>query len=53
MKLNGPDHFVWMGLRRVRRSGLARRDGDYYEQGAPVPGWLIPHLVEGLLEDGP
>lgn len=52
MKLNGPDHFEWMGLRRVHRGGLARRDGHYYDQGTPVPGWLIPHLVEGLLEDG-
>ncbi|MGH3939544.1 MAG: hypothetical protein ACRDTG_13120 [Pseudonocardiaceae bacterium] len=52
MKLTGPDHFAWMALRRVRHGGLARRDGHYYNQGIPVGGWLIPHLVDGLVEDG-
>lgn len=52
MKLKGPDYFEWMGFRRVRRGGLARRDGRYYNQGTPVPGWLIPDIVKALLKDG-
>lgn len=52
MRLKGPDFFAWMGLRRVRRGGLAHLDGHYYDQGAPVPGWLVPELVEALLHDG-
>jgi hypothetical protein len=52
MKLSGPDFFEWMGLRRVRRGGVARREGTYYEHGNPVPGWLIPDIHDGLLQDG-
>ncbi|MGH3814531.1 MAG: hypothetical protein ACRDUV_19110 [Pseudonocardiaceae bacterium] len=52
MKLSGPDFFEWMGLRRVRRGGLARWEGHYYDHGNPVPGWLIPDIVDGLLKDG-
>ena len=51
MKLTGPDFFEWMGLRRVRRGGLARWEGHYYDHGNPVPGWLIPDIVDGLLQD--
>jgi hypothetical protein len=51
MKLTGPDFFEWMGLRRVRRGGLARYEDHYYDQGIPVPGCLIPLLVERLLKD--
>ena len=49
MKLNGPDFFEWMGL---RRGGLARWEGHYYDHGNPVPGWLIPDILDGLLKDG-
>lgn len=52
MKLSGPDFFEWLGLRRVRRGGLARREGTYYDHGNPVPGWLIPDILDGLLQDG-
>jgi hypothetical protein len=52
VKLDGPDFFTWKGLRRVRQDGLVRRAGHYYDQGAPVLGCLIPHLVDRLLEDG-
>ncbi len=52
MKLSGPDYFEWMGLRRVRRGGLARRAGTYYDHGDSVPGWLIPDILDGLLQDG-
>ncbi|MGH3694887.1 MAG: hypothetical protein ACRDRX_13025 [Pseudonocardiaceae bacterium] len=52
MKLSGPDFFEWMGLRRVRRGGLTRREGIYYDRGNPVPGWLIPDILDGLLTDG-
>jgi hypothetical protein len=52
MKLSGPDFFEWMGLRRVRRGGLAHRDGTYYDHGDPVPGWLIPDILNGLLKNG-
>jgi hypothetical protein len=52
MKLTGPDFFEWMGLRRVRRGGLTRREGHYYNHGNPVPGWLIPDIINGLLKDG-
>ena len=52
MKLNGPDFFEWLGLRRVRRGGLARREDTYYDHGNPVCGWLIPDILDGLLEDG-
>ncbi len=48
MKLSGPDFFEWMG---VRRGGLARWEGHYYDHGNPVPGWLIPDIVDGLLKD--
>ncbi|MGH3767034.1 MAG: hypothetical protein ACRDS0_10405 [Pseudonocardiaceae bacterium] len=41
-----------MGLRRVRRGGLTRREGTYYDRGNPVPGWLIPDILDGLLQDG-
>jgi hypothetical protein len=52
MKLSGPDFFEWMGLRRVRRSGLTSWEGHYYDHGNPVPGWLIPDIIDGLLKDG-
>ncbi len=52
MKLSGPDFFEWMGLRRVHRGGLAHREGAYYDRGNPVPGWLIPDILDGLLQDG-
>jgi hypothetical protein len=52
MKLSGPDFFEWMELRRVRRGGLARGESHYYDHGNPVPGWLIPDIVDGLLKDG-
>lgn len=52
MKLTGPDFFEWMGLRRVHRGSLARSEGHYYDHGNPVPGWLIPDIIDGLLEDG-
>lgn len=52
MKLSGPDFFEWMGLRRARRGGLARREGHYRDHGNPVPGWLIPDITDGLLKDG-
>jgi hypothetical protein len=49
MKLTGPDFFEWMG---VRRGGLARRESHYYDHGNPVSGWLIPDIINGLLQDG-
>ncbi|MGH3975666.1 MAG: hypothetical protein ACRDS9_20385, partial [Pseudonocardiaceae bacterium] len=52
MKLSGPDFFEWLGLRRVRRGGLTRREGTYYNHGNPVPGWLIPDILDGLPQDG-
>ncbi len=52
MKLSGPDFFEWMGLRRVRRGGLTRGEDHYYDHGNPVPGWLIPDILDGLLKDG-
>jgi hypothetical protein len=52
VKLTGPDFFEWMGLRRARRGGLARGAGHYYDHGNPVPGWLIPDIIDGLLKDG-
>ena len=51
MKLTGPDFFEWMGLRRVHRGGLARRKGHYYDHGSPVPGWLIPDIIDELLKN--
>lgn len=52
MKLSGPDFFELMGLRRVHRGGLARREGTYYDHGTPIPGWLIPEILNELLQDG-
>ncbi|MGQ0774248.1 MAG: hypothetical protein ACT4NY_07515 [Pseudonocardiales bacterium] len=52
MKLNGPDFFAWKGYRKVRQGGLAYREGHYYDQGTPVPGCLIPIIVDGLLKNG-
>lgn len=52
MKLNGPDFFELMGLRRVHRGSLARGADHYYDHGNPVPGWLIPDIIDGLLQDG-
>ena len=52
MKLSGPEFFELMGLRRVRRGGLARREGTYYDRGTPVPGWLIPEILNELLQYG-
>ncbi|MGH3683722.1 MAG: hypothetical protein ACRDSM_01395 [Pseudonocardiaceae bacterium] len=52
MNLSGPDFFEWMGLRRVRQGGLARGAGHYYDHGNPRPGWLIPDILDGLLQDG-
>lgn len=52
MRLTGPDLFEWRGLRRVRRGGLARWEGHYYDHSNLVPGWLIPDIINGLLEDG-
>ncbi len=52
MKLSGPDFFEWMGLRRVRRGDLAHREGTYYDHGNPIPGWLVPDILDGLLPDG-
>jgi hypothetical protein len=52
MKLSGPDFFEWLGLRRVRRGGLARGAGHYYDHGTPLSGWLIPDILDGLLQDG-
>ncbi len=52
MKLTGPDFFEWMGLRRVRRGGLTRWEGHYYDHGNPVHGWLIPDIIDELLKEG-
>lgn len=52
MKLIGPEFFQWKGLRQVRRGGLTRVKDRYYDHGLPVPGCLIPDIVEGLLEAG-
>jgi hypothetical protein len=52
MKLSAPDFFELMGLRRVRRGGLAHREGTYYDHGIQIPGWLIPDILNELLKDG-
>ncbi len=49
-RLDGPEFFRWMALRRVRRGGLTRFQDHYYDQGRPVPGFLIPDLVDALIE---
>ncbi|MGQ0774116.1 MAG: hypothetical protein ACT4NY_06820 [Pseudonocardiales bacterium] len=36
----------------MRRGGLACFEGGYYDHGAPIPGCLIPHVAEALLEAG-
>jgi hypothetical protein len=51
-RLTGWDFFAWMGLRRVNRGGLAKLGERYLDGGRPVPGFLVPHVVEALIEDG-
>lgn len=52
MKLAGPDHFTWLGLRRVNSGSVARFQGRYYEGGRLIPGCLYEYLFDGLIGDG-
>lgn len=49
MPLTGPELFEWLGLRRVRRGGVARCAGRYLDYGRPVPGYLVPDALDALV----
>jgi hypothetical protein len=51
MKLSGPDHVVWLALRRVNGGGVATHKGSYYHRGHPI-GLLLTEVLGALLDDG-
>ncbi|HEU0088764.1 MAG TPA: hypothetical protein VFQ77_14155 [Pseudonocardiaceae bacterium] len=51
MKLHGPDHWTWLGLRRVNCGVVSRFEGTFYDRGRPFSGCLYPILIEGLIEE--
>ncbi|MFN2496703.1 MAG: hypothetical protein ABR608_12465 [Pseudonocardiaceae bacterium] len=52
MKLAGPDHWTWLGLRRVNCGSVARFQGRYYDGGRLIPGCLYEYLFDGLIGEG-
>lgn len=50
MRLRGVDFWAWTGLRRVNCGAVARYEGGYYDAGLPIPGCLVPELIEMLIE---
>lgn len=50
MKLRGPDHWTWLGLRRVNCGVVTRVEGAFYDRGRPFPGCLYPDLIEALIQ---
>jgi hypothetical protein len=50
VKLRGPDHWTWLGLRRVNCGAVARLEGAFYDDGRPFSGCLYPDLIEALIE---
>jgi hypothetical protein len=51
-RLTEVDFWTWLGLRRVDRGGLAQLGTHYLDRGRPMPGFLVPDLVEALTEAG-
>ncbi|MFN2495175.1 MAG: hypothetical protein ABR608_04605 [Pseudonocardiaceae bacterium] len=51
MRLGVPDHFAWLGLRRVKAGGVAKAGSAYVEHGRPL-GLLLADVIEALVEQG-
>lgn len=52
VKLTGPEHWAWLGLRRVNCGVVARFEGRYYDRGLAIPGWLYDYLFDTLIGQG-
>lgn len=50
MKLRGPDHWTWLGLRQVNSGVVTRFEAAFYDGGRPFSGCLYPDLIEALIE---
>lgn len=50
VKLRGPAHWTWLGLRRVNSGVVARFKGAFYDGGRPFSSCFYPDLIEALIE---